>query len=293
MRWVGIAAIALVVGALLVGTRHEAPIATMRAARSAPSARHETPALPLALPPTSLAGTEVDGAPSADADGELVVTPELRRFFEYFFTASGEEPDAVIRARIEAALEERLPPRAARRAREILARFLAYRDAARGLRPVSDDLGARLAAVRALRRDTLGGDVADALFGDEERADDAALERRRARAETPGDRDAVDLAAGGEVTAPVATLRRETELRAAGADVSEIRALRVGAFGADGADRLEALDRARDAWNARLEAFRAQRADGRDGEALLAESFTPEEQVRVRALEGIAGHPIP
>jgi lipase chaperone LimK len=233
------------------------------AVRRAPAALvAPAPAAPLPAAPASLDGTEVDGRLAVDAKGDLVVSPEVRRFFEYFFSASGEESEALIGRRIEAAIDARLPPRAAAQARTLLGQFLSYRDAAHGLQASpSDSLATRLAAVREIRRRTFGRAVAEALFGDEELAADAALVRSAAVETTPAE--------------------REAELR--------VSALRDG-----GAARLEALDRARAAWQARLDAFRAERARiGEEAVAqLLASSFSDEEQVRVRALERLAGHPI-
>src|SRR5262244_2505399 len=50
------------------------------------------PALPPA--PRSLLGTDVDGTLAVDARGDLVVSPELRRFYEYFLSTTGEEPES-------------------------------------------------------------------------------------------------------------------------------------------------------------------------------------------------------
>jgi lipase chaperone LimK len=224
----------------------------------------------------------------------------VRRFFDYFLTSVGEEPLATVRARIDSALIARLPPRAAAQATALLARYLDYREAARGLR-LDDDLDARIAAVRALRRDRLGADAATKLFAEADAADDAALRRRRVLAETePGGAERarglaeVDAqlpdrlrAAARATTAPLAALRHEEELRARGAGEEEVTAARAAAFGPDGAARLEALDRQRAAFRARVDAFRAERArlGPDDARRLLEQMFTPAERVRVDALD--------
>jgi lipase chaperone LimK len=257
-----------------------------------------------AAPPPSLAGTDVDGGLDADTAGDLVVNEELRRFFDYFLAATGEEPPEIIRARIEAALDARLPPRAARQGKALLARYLAYRDGARGLR-TDGELEARLAAVRALRRDHLGPDAAAKLFASSDAADDAALARRRVLSETePGSaeraRGLADVearlpetlrAAEAEATAPLAAMRGEEGLRAAGAGDAEVRSLREAAFGEGGAARLAALDRERAAFRARLEAFRAQRTNLSEDAArrLMEQTFAPSERIRVEALDRLAG----
>jgi lipase chaperone LimK len=272
------------------------------------------PALP--PPPASLAGTEIDGALAVDARGALVVSVDVRRFFDYFLAATGEEPEAIIRARIEAEIDARLPSGAAREAKELLGRYLAYRAAAREL-AAGTDLEDRLAEIRALRRRILGAAAAERMFGAEEAADEIALLRRRALAETAtgsaaqAERlaaievamPAANRAAEAEVARPLATLRREDELHAAGAGAEEIQALRTASFGADAAERLAAMDRARDSWRARLDAFRAQRAvveqTAGDAETMrreigrLLDGFSPGERVRILALERIAGRPVP
>jgi len=218
---------------------------------------------PLPPAPASLDGTEVDGRLAVDARGDLVVSPEVRRFFEYFLSASGEETDAVTRRRVEAAIDARVPPRAAAQAKALFGELLAYRADARGLQASpSDSPATRLAALREIRWKIFGRAVAEALFGDEDVADEAALDGRAPAAPAPAE--------------------REAELR--------VTALRDG-----GAERLQALDRVRAAFQARLEAFRAERAGigEADAASLLETSFPPEEQIRVRALERIAGHPIP
>jgi lipase chaperone LimK len=301
-----------------IGPRRPRPVA-VAAPVAAPVAPHApapavaprpAPAAVTAPPPRSLAGTDVDGALAVDGAGDLVVDEDLRRFFDYFLAATGEEPDAVIRARVEAAIDARLPPRAARQARELFARYVGCRDGARALQPLGD-LAERIQAVRQLRARCLGADAAARMYATPDRADDVALARWRAVTETePGGAERAERlgaiaaampeaarAVETATTAPLIALAHEQELRAAGAPPDEIRAVRAAAFGSDGADRLEALDRERAAWQARLDGFRAERArladDPTDVAALLARDFTPAERVRVEAIERIAGRPLP
>ena len=272
-------------------------------------------AVPEALP-GSLDGTEADGAIEADAAGHLVISLELRRLFDHFLAATGEEPVATIRARIIAVLHQRLPELAADEAIAILDRYLAYRDAARNLAPTASDRDG-LTQVHALRAKLFTPEVAKAFFADEEAATFAALTRRdvlvdptlsdaeRARrvAALEATLPAEVRAARAAAVAPIAEMSHEAELRAAGASTAQITAARTQAFGADGAARLAELDRAHAAWDARLAAFRAARqavlADTRlddaarqaQVEALLARSFSPTERLRVEAIEGIPAKP--
>jgi lipase chaperone LimK len=321
----------LVVTIFAVGRRREAsptpaPARPVAVARATPSAMPpiisagsagaaHAPAAPEALP-GSLDGTEADGAITADAAGHLVISLELRRLFDHFLAATGEEPLATIRARIIAVLHERLPATAASEAIEILDRYLAYREAARTLAPAASDVDG-LTQVHALRAKLFTPAVVQAFFADEEAATFAALaardvladpalsdaERARRVAELEAKLPAQVRADRAAAVAPIEEMSREAALRAAGASQAQITASRTAAFGADGAARLAELDRAHAAWDARLAQFRAARAallaDSRlddaarqaQVEALLARSFTPTERLRVQAIEGIPARP--
>jgi len=288
-----------------------APAVPRPAKPAAPEADEIAP--PAALP-GSLEGTEPDGAVEADASGHLIITIELRRLFDHFLAASGEESVATMRARIIDVLHARLPDVAAAEAIAILDRYLAYRDAARRLVPPSSDLVAGLDQVHDLRRKMFSPAVVQAFFADEEAATYAALARRDVLTDTtlaPAERERrlteIDartppavLAARAAATAPLNELNREAQLRAAGASDQEIAAARTAALGADAAARLADLDRAHAAWDARLAQFRAARAamlaDPALGDAerqrriddLLARSFTESERRRVEVLDRIA-----
>ena len=272
-------------------------------------------AAPGALP-GSLDGTEPDGAVTADAAGHLVVDLELRRLFDHFLIASGEEPLAAIRARIVAVLQGRLPATAAAEAVALLDRYLAYREAARDLAPTTDP-AAGLGQIHDLRARMFSPEVARALFGDEEAATYAAIARRDALVDpalSPAERDrriaeldarlpAAVREARAAAAAPLDQMNREQAMRAAGASDPQIAAARTAALGAEAAARLAELDRARAAWDARLAQFRAARAalvaDSRLDAAersrrideLLARSFSPEERIRVQALDRISAQP--
>jgi lipase chaperone LimK len=271
-----------------------------------------TPDAPARLP-GSLAGSEPDGGLVRDADGRFVPTRDALDLFDYFLSASGEEPDDRIRARIEAAIRERLDDPAP--ALDLLDRYLAYRADARQL--YADEFAAslplerRLQRIRELRRAHFGEELADALFAAEEdrwRVDverlrvlhDPALaeEERAARlaaldAQLP---EAV-LEARAAATAALTLRRDEARLRAEGASDAELDALREARFGPEAAARLAALDRARAEWDARVAAYRAERErvaaetpeDAEAREAALAAlrdaHFTGAERLRVEALD--------
>lgn len=265
-------------------------------------------------PPASLQGTAVDGALAVDADGRLLVTPEVRRFFEYFFVAAGEEDDDHIRARIESEIRARLDGTAQDAALALLDRYLDYRERGRTLAEAAvgaGDLTARVDALRQLRRESFGEQDAAALFADEEAALSVAAAQHRVTADPTlsDDERAAQLAdlearlpksvreARAAVTAPLRLAREEAALREAGGSAEEIRALREHAVGSDAADRLAALDQRRAEWQLRVDSYRQERAaidanaslaaDQREMalEALRARHFSAAELLRIRALD--------
>ncbi len=242
---------------------------------AAPSVLRDAPAISELPPlPASLAGTRPDGVLVRDTNGRFVPTRDALDLFDYFFSASGEEPDAQIRARIETVIAEQLDDPAP--ALDLLDHYLGYRAEARSLftdeNTAALPLERRLQRIRELRRAHFG-DLAEALFAEEEerwRADIERLhvlhepalsdEERAARlaaldAELPESvREARDAA-----TAASSLRHDEERLRAEGASDAEIDALREARFGREAAERLAALDQARAAWHARVSAYRAER----------------------------------
>ncbi len=271
-----------------------------------------------ALPsmPTSLQGTEADGALRVDASGHLVLSADVRLLFDYYLSATGEDPPEVIRARILAALKAKLPPGAVEEAVRLLDDYLAYREATRTLQVPSgstpEDLGGRLEALRRLRREHMGEVAAEAFFGAEEQLDSVALERMRLEKDgslTPEERarriSALEERLPGslrtqreEALRPLRQQAEERELVATGASAEDLHHYRVSTVGEEATARLEALDQQRAQWKQRLEAFRAKREAlrlaGPDPAAreaavqrLLIDSSTPEERLRVEASDAL------
>ena len=76
--------------------------------------------------PRSLEGTDVDGEIIIDENKQLVVTEGLRRLFDYFLSALGEEEEAVIYARVESYIRSHTPEPAASQAVTIFDQYIAY-----------------------------------------------------------------------------------------------------------------------------------------------------------------------
>ena len=324
-RALGIGAAALLV-AVALRARHPAPPAPAAASASRSAALDATrataappdgPQDPAAKPGRlrSLRGTRVDGGLAVDANGRFVPGPETRRLFDYFLTATGEEPPGRTRSRIVAEIERRLPPSARAETVALLDRYLDYRERARTFE-ASGDLAARVEALARLRGEIFGADDSRRLFGDDERsvaraaeiariASDATLseeERVRRLVALDAALPPATTAARARALAPLALANAEAALRAQGGSPEAIRALRLQLVGPDAAERLAALDQRRAEWQHRLDDFRAARQTietdpalapaerDRRVQELLAAGFTPAERQRVQALDAAAGH---
>lgn len=275
-----------------------------------------SPGSPLPPLPGSLQDTEEDGAVLVDASGHLVPNADLRRFFNYYLSATGEEPASLIRERILAALRaKKLPAAAMDEAVQVLDDYLSYLEAARGLASKGSaatmDTAERLESLRKLRREHLGG-AADGLFGQEEAVDAVAVERlklmkdasltkeeREQRMAALEERLPPDVRASREeAVRPLRQQAVEQELLAAGATAEDLHQHRLSTVGPEATERLEALDAERARWKQRLADFRAKRAALGQSEPdpalrqaavqrLLFDSFTPEERLRVEAADTI------
>jgi lipase chaperone LimK len=288
---------------------------------SSPVARTDTAAPPaeagsaLAGRPRSLRGTRIDGGLPVGADGHFVPGPEARRLFDYFLTASGEEPPDQTRARIVAEIARRLPEPAASEAAALLDRYLEYRTRANSL-ATGGDLTEGVESLARLRAEVLGPADSRALFGDDQAVGAHAAEVARIAADgslSPDERArriaALDAelppaarAARARALGPLALAKAEAQLRAHGASAEDIRKLREETVGPEAAARLAALDERRAEWQRRLDDFRTARqaieSDARLDAAerdrriqeLLTERFTPAERLRVQELGATSGH---
>ncbi len=83
--------------------------------------------------PRSLQGTKVDGEIIIDENKQLVVTYGLKRLFDYFLSAQGEESDKAIHQRIKNYITSHTPEPASSQAIEIYQQYVAYLQALGGL----------------------------------------------------------------------------------------------------------------------------------------------------------------
>lgn len=270
--------------------------------------------------PDSLQGTEVGGELEVDAQGRLKLTRGLRVLFDYFLSASGEEPAPRQRERVRAYITQRLGGHAAAReqALALFDSYLAYKqELERALshsRATSlADMQARLGAVGALRARHFEPEVVAAFFGEDQAYDQYTLARFAILNDaslSPAQKAArvAELRAGQpaavrqqmdvvETAQTLETLTAAWQQRAG--SPGELRELRETLVGRDAADRLESLDRQTEAWDSRVAAYLQQRAQIL-GDATLAESmrrqqvdalrngaFTGAERIRIETIERI------
>lgn len=289
------------------------------------SASHQPPATfttGLESLPGSLQGTEVDGELLVDAGGHLKITSGVRRVFDYFLSAIGEEPLESILARLRAYIRSKLPALAAGEAGQLLDNYIAYK---RGLanvqqaQPASDG-GVDIAAVRyqmqqvqALRSQYFTPEVISAFFGDEDAYDRYTLSRLELmqNKNLSATQRAQQLAAleqqlPASIQDSMKTVNQYQNLEALTADwkkrhgsPAELRQIRENLVGAEAADRLETLDRDRAAWDQRMSTWYGERAAiinntslsevdrQRQLGQLRNSRFSADERLRVESLEHI------
>lgn len=251
------------------------------------------------LPP-SLQGTEVDGELEVDAAGRLRITGGIRRVFDYFLSAVGEEPLESILKRIRAYIRHKLPAGAAAEAERLLDNYIAYKKALDGIpqvqaSPGNVDLAAlrrQMQQVQALRTQFFSPEVITAFFGDEDTYDRYTLERldvmqdkslspeqRAARLAALEQQLPESMRESIRVINQVQNLDAMTrEWKQRGGTPAELRQIRESLVGPEAADRLEALDQENAQWDQRMAGWFAER------DAILANKNLSE-QDRQRAVE--------
>ncbi|GLK89759.1 lipase secretion chaperone [Pseudomonas turukhanskensis] len=236
------------------------------------------PATLAPLPP-SFKGTQVDGSFQVDGAGNLIITGDIRRIFDYFLSAYGEESLQDSVKRLRAYIASQLPQPAQEQAQALLSHYIDYKRELvlleRDLPQLAnlDALRQRESAVQALRARVFTTEAHQAFFASEEAYNQFTLQRLAIQHD-----DKLDAAAKGaamdqlraglpeelqESVMPQlqSELHAQTEqLRAQGASAEDVRALRQQLVGAEATTRLEALDQQRAGWKQRIATFAAAKA---------------------------------
>lgn len=269
--------------------------------------------------PASLAGTQVDGRFHVDDAGNLLISEDIRRIFDYFLSTLGEESLASSVQRLRAFIGEQLDAPAESQALALLDQYLDYKRQLVQLErdlPLLADLAAlrqRQAAVQALRARIFSVEAHHAFFASEEAYNTFTLERlaiqRNPDLDPSAKAAAIDQLRSSlpdELQAMVASqlqadLRAQVgALQAAGGNAEQVRQLRQQLVGAEATTRLEALDQQRLHWQQRLQAYlkdkaRIEASEGlSDSDKVAAigrlqeEGFNPQERLRLQAATELA-----
>jgi lipase chaperone LimK len=214
-------------------------------------------------------------------------------------------------------VRRRLPETAGAEALALYDRYLQYRARVAAISrtlPDPTDMERRHQLVRELRREMFGPSVAYALFQQQERIEEVAVERRRVMNDpTLSDRQRIERLAEIQARLPeevrraeaeayssLRLAREEDELRAGGGSEAEVQALREQSVGVEAAERLGNLDRERASWALRMQDYREERDRVMAGTTNAPEEakaaflrrvrerhFAPDELPRVEALDRI------
>lgn len=274
-------------------------------------ASQHVPAAPAELP-ASVRGTDVDGRLEVDAEGNLLITGQIRHLFDYFLSLIGEEDASTSQQRVRAHLAQQLEQPALDQALVLLDSYLDYQQQLADLEnryPVTEslaDLLDREQAVQQLRASIFSREAHGAFFAGEEIYNNFTLERltihrddflnpqQKAQAIEALRENLPEEMQQLLVPQIQQELREQTlALVEAGAGDAAIHELRMGLLGPEATLRLEALDQRRAEWRQRVDAFNQEResilahpgmaASDRQAavNALLQEQFTETEQLRV------------
>ncbi|OXL18546.1 lipase secretion chaperone [Psychrobacter sp. DAB_AL32B] len=239
--------------------------------------------------PNSLKGTDVDGGIIIDENRQLVVTEGLRRLFDYFLSAMGEEDEATIIARVEAYIRSHTPEPAASSAIQIFQQYVNY---LKGLDDLQANYGSlqmqttqagkldlnliaqRRQDVNRLRQQLFDQPTIEAFFGGEDAYEDYSVAmlsieqdtgldeaQKKARREDyisrlpDGDikQNFQQQANFGELT------QRTEEMKAKGASAEELFAMRRGLVGEAAASRLAEVDTREADFDNRFNQYQAKR----------------------------------
>ncbi|MGL4315316.1 MAG: lipase secretion chaperone [Pseudomonas sp.] len=269
--------------------------------------------------PASFSGTQVDGRFEVDQAGNLLISQDIRRLFDYFLSAIGEEPLANSVKRLQGYIRSQLQAPAQEQALALLEQYLDYKRQLVALEkdlPQLSSLDAmrqREQAVQALRAGIFNMDVHQAFFAEEEAYNQFTLQRLAIRQDQSLD-DRQKAAALDQLRnslpeslqdAVVPQLQNELHqqtiaLQAQGAGPEQIQQLRLQLVGAEATARLEALDQKRQRWQQRLDEYRQEKSriatnlglNASDKQAaierLAEERFDQQERLRLDAAEQLA-----
>lgn len=262
---------------------------------------------------TSLAGVDIPRSLVTDAQGNLIVDEGLRELMDFFLSLDGEREFNEIRTLYYAAVQQQCDANCAATA---IALFDDYRhylsEMQRQQQTISDvdDLKTRMEMVVALRAQSLGPALNDALFGYEQAYDALRIEQWELQQNNSlpehikqEQLQALNFSGPAELQERDAVALQWRQLRtlqrnSAQQDQASLYSARLELVGETAASRLAELDTARQQWQQRYQQYRteAARIDSTTLAAsdraeqlkhLRQEYFSAQEITRVAALDRI------
>lgn len=225
------------------------------------------------LATTSKRDVDIPNSLTLDAQGNLVADEGLRMLMDFFLGLEGEQDAAQIRALFLAAVATQCSAACIRDAAALFDQYQDYLATLTNQLPDvagSADLRERLETVVALRHQTLGAELASALFGYEEQYDQYRV--RQWEIQQNPSLSATEKQAqlqALQFTAPAGLIEREQsaqQLRQArqllsdfgASDSAALHAARTELLGTDAAERLQQLDHQRQTWDLRYQRYRQE-----------------------------------
>jgi len=272
--------------------------------------------------PDSLKLTHIDGQLEVDAEGNLIVTGQVKNLFDYFLMTLGEENLDEILARINAHLSSELQEPALSQAKSILVQYLDYKnnmvtlnqsytDQAGLLGGEFEMLQHQLNMQTRLRREVMEPEVVQAFFEFDEIYDQWSLDRLKIGSDNTlslDERKQILDQMEQELPEEMRALQegkfqpqefRQLQNSQTFSNEEEKYAFYQQQFGDDTAHRLQSLDNRRQQWQARLDDYFVQKnailsvegLDQSDRDTAVRDlkeaSFSDNEQRRLIALEGM------
>lgn len=274
----GLLGLALAVGAWFVWSQGESPQVETSPASGA--ARHDAPfvrSMQDTLPDGDL--QTMQGSPNVGATGALAYA-ELKRLFDYYLSAVGEQSIEAITQHIRAELDRRLPAPQAAKAQRLLALYIEFKRelvrletqpqlAGNGVQAIR----ARLLAMQDLRSRFFSEAETQGMFGFDDAYDMDAIARLEisqnpalSALQKQQQLAAVDAAMSAnlrserEASSVVVRVEQQAQdLRAKGASEDDVYRMRAKEFDPQAAARLADVDREEAAWKARIVRYQDER----------------------------------
>lgn len=236
--------------------------------------------------PGTLEGTVMQQALAVDEQGDLRISNDLKRVYDYFLSTIEEEDLSIIINRIEEYLDYHLDEPALSQAKTNMNQYIALKKAlfdfeverTESIKAIMEQSGdikgeayltllkQQLDAQRDLRSLHLSPDTHDAFYGEEEVYDSYSLSRMEVKANKSLSAEEKQIRlAEIDAQAPheIVESRRESQitdilkektqaLKDAGASQQDVKALRTEMLGEEAAERFDALDQERANWNSRI-----------------------------------------